>query len=55
MIELMSQAQAVRSASVANVLRSFGTKKDESVLDDTVSIYLRITWQAVTTFLACAY
>src|SRR5258708_38372222 len=34
---------------------SDGTKKDKSVLDDTVSIYLRITWQAVTTFLACAY
>jgi acetyl-CoA synthetase len=34
---------------VANVLRSFGIKKG-----DTVSIYLPMTWQAVAAFLACA-
>jgi len=36
-------------SSVANVLKSFGVKKG-----DTVSIYLPMTWQAVAAFLACA-
>ncbi|KAF9531243.1 hypothetical protein CPB83DRAFT_849625 [Crepidotus variabilis] len=36
-------------SSVANVLKSFGVKKG-----DTVSIYLPMTWQAVVAFLACA-
>ncbi|KAK0499260.1 hypothetical protein EDD18DRAFT_1156139 [Armillaria luteobubalina] len=35
--------------SVANVLKSFGVKKG-----DTVSIYLPMTWQAIAAFLACA-
>ena len=35
--------------SVANVLKSLGVKKG-----DTVSVYLPMTWQAVATFLACA-
>ncbi|KIJ29948.1 hypothetical protein M422DRAFT_235032 [Sphaerobolus stellatus SS14] len=35
--------------SIANVLRSFGIKKG-----DTVSIYLPMTWHAVAAFLACA-
>ncbi|KAL0946028.1 hypothetical protein HGRIS_012305 [Hohenbuehelia grisea] len=34
---------------VANVLKSFGVKKG-----DTVSVYLPMTWQAVAAFLACA-
>ncbi|KAF8310423.1 acetate--CoA ligase [Clavulina sp. PMI_390] len=34
---------------VANVLKSFGVKKG-----DTVSIYLPMTWHAVAAFLACA-
>ncbi|GMK54489.1 hypothetical protein CspeluHIS016_0110750 [Cutaneotrichosporon spelunceum] len=34
---------------VANVLRSWGVKKG-----DTVSVYLPMTWQAVVAFLACA-
>lgn len=36
-------------SSVANVLKSFGIKKG-----DTVSVYLPMTWQAVAAFLACA-
>lgn len=36
-------------SSVANVLKSLGIKKG-----DTVSIYLPMTWQAVAAFLACA-
>lgn len=36
-------------SSVANVLKSLGIKKG-----DTVSVYLPMTWQAVATFLACA-
>src|SRR5260370_42416795 len=36
-------------SSVANVLKSFGIKKG-----DTVSGYLPMTWQAVAAFLACA-
>ncbi|KAH8102116.1 acetate--CoA ligase [Cristinia sonorae] len=36
-------------SSVANVLKSFGVKKG-----DTVSVYLPMTWQAVAAFLACA-
>ncbi|KAI0305303.1 hypothetical protein B0F90DRAFT_1809075 [Multifurca ochricompacta] len=36
-------------SSVANVLKSLGIKKG-----DTVSIYLPMTWQAVVAFLACA-
>ncbi|PSR73241.1 hypothetical protein PHLCEN_2v10901 [Hermanssonia centrifuga] len=35
--------------SVANVLKSLGVKKG-----DTVSVYLPMTWQAVAAFLACA-
>jgi acetyl-CoA synthetase len=35
--------------SIANVLKSFGIKKG-----DTVSVYLPMTWQAVAAFLACA-
>lgn len=35
--------------AVANVLKSFGVKKG-----DTVSVYLPMTWHAVATFLACA-
>lgn len=35
--------------SVANVLKSFGIKKG-----DTVSIYLPMTWHAIAAFLACA-
>ncbi|KIJ95754.1 hypothetical protein K443DRAFT_682777 [Laccaria amethystina LaAM-08-1] len=36
-------------SSIANVLKSFGLKKG-----DTVSVYLPMTWQAVAVFLACA-
>ena len=36
-------------SSVANVLKSYGVKKG-----DTVSIYLPMTWQAVAALLACA-
>ncbi|KAK0224365.1 hypothetical protein IW262DRAFT_1268876 [Armillaria fumosa] len=42
--ELLSEV-----CSVANVLKSFGVKKG-----DTVSIYLPMTWQAIAAFLACA-
>ncbi|KAH9851031.1 acetate--CoA ligase [Lenzites betulinus] len=35
--------------AVANVLKSFGVKKG-----DTVSVYLPMTWHAVAAFLACA-
>ncbi|KAF8802010.1 acetate--CoA ligase [Phlegmacium glaucopus] len=36
-------------SSIANVLKSLGVKKG-----DTVSVYLPMTWQAVATLLACA-
>lgn len=36
-------------SSIANVLKSFGIKKG-----DSVSVYLPMTWQAVAAFLACA-
>src|ERR1700733_5488860 len=36
-------------SSVANVLKSLGVKKG-----DTVSVYLPMTWHAVAAFLACA-
>jgi len=36
-------------SGVANVLKSFGVKRG-----DTVSIYLPMTWHAVAAFLACA-
>src|SRR5258707_2380178 len=46
----ISFAELLREvSSVANVLKSFGVKKG-----DTVSIYLPMTWQAVVAFLACA-
>ncbi|KDQ09202.1 hypothetical protein BOTBODRAFT_643258 [Botryobasidium botryosum FD-172 SS1] len=46
----ISFGELLREVSrVANVLRSFGVKKG-----DTVSIYLPMTWQAVAAFLACA-
>jgi acyl-coenzyme A synthetase/AMP-(fatty) acid ligase len=46
----ISYAQLLREVcSVANVLKSFGVKKG-----DTVSVYLPMTWHAVATFMACA-
>ena len=46
----ISYAELLREVcAVANVLKSFGVKKG-----DTVSIYLPMTWQAVAAFLACA-
>ena len=46
----ISYAELLREVcSVANVLKSLGVKKG-----DTVSVYLPMTWQAVATFLACA-
>ncbi|KAF7762362.1 hypothetical protein Agabi119p4_8955 [Agaricus bisporus var. burnettii] len=43
-------AELLREVSgIANVLKSFGVKKG-----DTVSIYLPMTWQGVAAFLACA-
>ncbi|KAJ3515871.1 hypothetical protein NLJ89_g1483 [Agrocybe chaxingu] len=46
----ISYAELLREvSSVANVLKSFGVKKG-----DTVSVYLPMTWQAVAAFLACA-
>ncbi|KAJ7594060.1 hypothetical protein C8J56DRAFT_1012431 [Mycena floridula] len=46
----ISYAQLLREVcNVANVLKSFGIKKG-----DTVSIYLPMTWQSVAAFLACA-
>ena len=45
----ISYAELLREvSSVANVLKSFGVKKG-----DTVSVYLPMTWQAVATLLAC--
>lgn len=47
---LVSYGELLREVCrVANVLKSFGIKKG-----DTVSIYLPMTWQAVAAFLACA-
>ena len=46
----ISYAELLREVcAVANVLKSFGVKKG-----DTVSIYLPMTWQAAAAFLACA-
>jgi acetyl-CoA synthetase len=46
----ISYAELLREvSSIANVLKSFGIKKG-----DTVSIYLPMTWQAAAAFLACA-
>jgi acetyl-CoA synthetase len=46
----ISYAELLREvSSVANVLKSMGIKKG-----DTVSVYLPMTWHAVATFLACA-
>jgi acetyl-CoA synthetase len=46
----ITYAQLLREVcSLANVLKSFGVKKG-----DTVSLYLPMTWQAVAAFLACA-
>ncbi|KAF8586892.1 acetate--CoA ligase [Ramaria rubella] len=46
----ITYAELLREVStVANVLKSFGIKKG-----DTVSVYLPMTWQAVAAFLACA-
>lgn len=46
----ITYAELLRETSaVANVLKSFGIKKG-----DTVSVYLPMTWHAVATFLACA-
>lgn len=46
----ISYGELLREVSrVANVLKSFGVKKG-----DTVSIYLPMTWHAVAAFLACA-
>ncbi|KAH9903296.1 acetate--CoA ligase [Cubamyces lactineus] len=46
----ISYAELLREVcAVANVLKSFGVKKG-----DTVSVYLPMTWHAVATFLACA-
>ncbi|KAI0801962.1 acetyl-coenzyme a synthetase [Irpex lacteus] len=46
----ISYSQLLRETSrVANVLKSYGVKKG-----DTVTIYLPMTWQAVAAFMACA-
>ena len=46
----ISYAELFREVcSIANVLRSWGIKKG-----DTVSVYLPMTWHAVAAFLACA-
>ncbi|TDL27840.1 acetate--CoA ligase [Rickenella mellea] len=46
----ISYGELLREVSrVANILKSFGVKKG-----DTVSVYLPMTWQAVAAFLACA-
>ncbi|KAF8508730.1 hypothetical protein BU17DRAFT_77923 [Hysterangium stoloniferum] len=47
---IITYAELLREVcSIANVLKSFGVKKG-----DTVSIYLPMTWQAAAAFLACA-